>query len=386
MPSAYPFAVSENGAAMRILTLALCLTLVSCEGATSPATRLPSSAPSISDSAGDPQILFVGDRDGTPRLFVIGADGFSNAIPLGNPPAPTTIADYAPSWSPDGRLIAHHRLGSDGRDSLVVIEAASAMEVMAVDVGFPPAGAADLSWAPDGDRVAYWSTGEASNEIRVLDLAAGDTTVLAPNPGADRFPAWAPTGDRIAFWSDRAGRGELWLVDTDAGADPVAIAEVGVANSAAAWSPDGSLIASVVQVGPDRWSTQLMTSRGETVAVLPAAGSSVNAAWSPDGTRLAYWDVGATRAQLLLFEPGDTEPMQLGPAVFTSAIVLASHPTPAWPPAPSWSSSGDRLVAELRHGDGSASLLTVSVATNAWRILDQVAGSAFSPSWKPGDP
>lgn len=154
-----------------------------------------------------------------------------------------------------------------------MIDAPTGAEIVTVDVGFPPAGAADVSWSPDSRQVAYWSTGDASNEVRVLDLATGETTTPAGNPAADRFPAWDPSGHRLAFWSDRSGRGELWLVGSD-DAEPVAIAEVGVADSPPAWSPDGSLIAATVQFGPNRWMTELMT---------PEAGSCWPATEPPLG-------------------------------------------------------------------------------------------------------
>lgn len=109
--------------------------------------------------------------------------------------------------------------------------------------------------SPDGKRLAYVhksDSAEAGGELRVLDVASGDSrrlvdpAVLKPTFDGDRpqinSPSWSPAGDRIAFLkATEGGGGFLLTADPDTGAvqapDKPLFADFGYS-----WSPDGRRI------------------------------------------------------------------------------------------------------------------------------------------------
>lgn len=344
----------------------------------------PSPAASLADNG--PEIVFAGAAADGSDLYLLDIDRPEDAQALDPGPSSLSGVEYAPVWSPDGRRLAHHTLTADGRDALVVFDLDTGRQAATVDVGFPPVGAVEASWSPEGSRLAYWSTSDASNEIRVLDVATGTSSNLTDHPSADRFPAWSPSENLLAFWTDRSGRGELWLMASD-GTGPRALAEIGAAHAPSAWSPAGQRLVTTIQRAPTQWISAVLDLEGQRLGEFPALGSSVGGAWSPDGRRVAYWDVVGPVPQLMVADEDGNNATAIGPHPGSAAgAVLASHPSGIWPPAPSWSPTGDQLVAGWPRDDGSSALLLAIPASGEWRVLEGPTLSAASPAWRPTRP
>jgi TolB protein len=101
------------------------------------------------------QIAFTSDRAGTPQIYVVGVDGL-------NLRRITTNDSWAdrPTWSP----------------------------------------------APFNEIAYAGRTGPAF-DIKVYDLAAGQTRQITFGEGSNESPAYSPNGRHIAFASTRNGRG-----------------------------------------------------------------------------------------------------------------------------------------------------------------------------------
>lgn len=149
----------------------------------------------------------------------------------------------------DGTLFVVGRRESDGpgywlyrigMDDVVGIVTGVPGLVVANPEGY---GSADIS--PDGTRLAYLN----SLELRVVDLATGAVTVLAPDA---RSPRWSPNGNRIAFLAPNGGtrlpyEGTPTVVNVDGSGRTQIYHEQ--FSPGLAWSPDGKYVLGALATG-----------------------------------------------------------------------------------------------------------------------------------------
>ena len=168
----------------------------------------------------------VGDSD---RIFVARADGtVVREVTRGS-------ADWFPSWSPRGGLIAfdrdesNERTGVERRNVYVVRPDGTGLRRLTSGWNVGPA------WSPDGRRIA-WTCGDD-----VCVMTADGKRKRRVTSGDD--PGWAPDGKRLVFegggpsggaalFTIRIGRAPVPLTDEAAGGD-----------TSPDWSPDGKWIA-----------------------------------------------------------------------------------------------------------------------------------------------
>ncbi len=70
----------------------------------------------------------------------------------------------------------------------------------------------DVSWSPDGRRVAYAWNRDGNFDIWVQSIDGGDPTRVTSSPADETQPAWSPDGQRLVFRSEDDGGG-LFTVD-----------------------------------------------------------------------------------------------------------------------------------------------------------------------------
>jgi Tol biopolymer transport system component len=98
---------------------------------------------------------------------------------------------------------------------------------------FGPGLQTDVTWSPDGQRLAYASDRTGNFDIWVQSLG-GEPTQLTTSPEDDTTPTWGPDGSSIAFRSERDGGG-IFLVPALGGAAR-RLTTFGIHP---AWMPDG---------------------------------------------------------------------------------------------------------------------------------------------------
>jgi dipeptidyl aminopeptidase/acylaminoacyl peptidase len=199
-----------------------------------------------------------------------------------------------PAARSDG-LLAFQSLGNEAAPSALAIVWEGRQAPVAL--GNAPGGLeAEVSWSPDGRRIAFMS--QAEDPAGDIFVARVDGTRLVevqnltprnssdPFPQPDRTPAWSPDGARIAFTTYRAGGAAIWVMNTD-GTGARAVTSPGAyGDFEPSWSPNGDSIAFqrsdavTVRVGT-------VASTGGVPRFLAWPAKAYNPAWSPDG-RLAF--------------------------------------------------------------------------------------------------
>jgi len=145
------------------------------------------------------RICFTSNRDGNPELYVMNRDG-SNVRRITNSPA----IDTTPTWSPNGTQIA---FTSDraGTPQIYVV-GADGLNLRRITTN--DSWADRPTWAPAPfNEIAYAGRTGPAFDIKVYDLATGETRQITFGEGSNESPAFSPNGRHIAFASTRGGRG-----------------------------------------------------------------------------------------------------------------------------------------------------------------------------------
>lgn len=252
------------------------------------------------------------------------------------------------------------------------------------------------SLSPDGRYVAYTVSRRAgrgdTGELRALEIATGETSILADNIDLRIAPVWSAGADAVAVrrsaWQDTSGSfqllrvdlagGETLLVDADAGLFPIGFSPDGVWLYFAALSPAGTDLTRVPASG-GTGDPRALLSDGGAGEPLAHLSDGVARDWhlSPDGARLAYLAQPATDA---------------GSAFVARVLDLATGGVTAAGAGagvaqfnPVWETSGALTVGTLTSGEGGVALrLGIGGAASSLRALAAPAGGFDVPlAWSP---
>ena len=272
-------------------------------------------------------------------ISVLGGSARTVARPGMSPrwrPDGQRIGYIVPSWASKSRALEFWTVRPDGSDKTQAF--VDSTSVISNRVGF--------AWSPDGTRVAWLRSFEAStyNEIMVRDLASGRERQITQDHKVIDEVTW-DSRDEILFSSNRGGATNIWLMRASGG-KPIQVTrgagpDLGIRISADSrrllylvkeplvrigwWdvatgeqgrltredqpytfprpSPDGRKIAVTVQ-DPDavRSGAVVVMNRDGTEprTVVPAEASATTYDWSPDGRHMAWASAPATNDSIAL--------------------------------------------------------------------------------------
>ncbi|MBL0160503.1 MAG: PD40 domain-containing protein [Bryobacterales bacterium] len=243
------------------------------------------------DWSPDGRHIVVDDKDSPNDSFGIYLIDITNGRrTLLAKPAPESIGDVEPRFSPDGRLVSFVRMATRFQYELFTVP---------VTGGAPQARTADNrlisghDWAPDGSAIYFGSNRDGGFRVWRASVSTANlvsdltpTSIASANPiqlsvartgnklvysdllqdlniwrlhlsgagkpetawtrvvastGEDILPYLSPDGTRLCFLSDRSGEQELWITAAD-GTAPMQLTRGHHRPVAGRWSPDGKTI------------------------------------------------------------------------------------------------------------------------------------------------
>jgi hypothetical protein len=203
--------------------------------------------------------------------------------------------DFAPFWSPDGRLLAFRSRSKQGYGWICVASSDQDQVTKIVD----EASSEDqIAWSPDGKYIAYSSSSSGTANIFLFELATKRNYQITSGEASDQSPSWSRSGSLLVFSSNRTGQNEIWLRTSSTGEERQLTTDGG--NTHPAVSPTGER---VVWIKQGKGVVILDQRTGVTVRPEAPRNVAFAPAWSPDGKYLAVtacdwgsWDIYLIRS------------------------------------------------------------------------------------------
>jgi TolB protein len=152
------------------------------------------------------KIAFMSNRDGNSEIYVMNRDG-SNVTRLTNNPE----IDVTPTWAPSGNQIAFTSQRT-GTPQIWTIgpDGSGLRRISSESYADRP------TWSPAPyNEIAFAAKTGPGFDIKILNIATGETRQITFGEGTNESPAWSPNGRHLAFVSTRAGRNQIFSVDRD---------------------------------------------------------------------------------------------------------------------------------------------------------------------------
>ncbi|MFN2384607.1 MAG: Tol-Pal system beta propeller repeat protein TolB [Gemmatimonadota bacterium] len=221
------------------------------------------------------KLAFASRRRGDKEIYVVDYDGH-NAYRVTS----TDTINMTPDWRGGGEICFTTFITGDP-DLYCAPSGGGSARPLSNHKGLDMA----PSWSPDGRRLAHTLTKDGNAEIYVLDAGARRLRRLTYSLGIDTAPSWSPNGRAIAFESDRGGSAQIFSMDAE-GANLRQLTFGGEAHSPA-WSPPGDRIAYVERIG-GRFQIVTTGADGGGRQVMTSVGDNEDPTWSPDGLHLGF--------------------------------------------------------------------------------------------------
>jgi Tol biopolymer transport system component len=159
------------------------------------------------------------------------------------------VVTFSPALSPSGELIAVMTNRWEDLD-VAILSAKDGKIIRNLTKGFTNKyeyltygafqGKKDITWSPDGNRVAFFARREDERVLVVHDALSGDLEerISIPEVDDELSPAWSPDGRWIAFEGNRNGVVDIFALELST-REVVNLTQDPFYDGNPSWSPDG---------------------------------------------------------------------------------------------------------------------------------------------------
>lgn len=327
-------------------------------------------------------VAFSAGYNGNADVYIVPSEGGQPRRLTWHP-----YEDSVRGWTPDGKSV----LFTSNRE--VMTRGGQQIFAVSIDGGLPTAmpmpQASDVSFSPDGRRVAYqlftpaqWGTsgwdryrGGRTPPIWIFDLTAHGIEKIPHDRVNDTDPMWV--GSAVYFLSDRAGRVNLFMYDTASHAvtqlthhDDWDIESAAATNDAIIYDLGGRL--HLFDIAPKKERALTLALRPDLPQLHPqwkdASRGITTGVLSPKGARAAF----STRGDIF------TVPLKHGDARNLTRSTGANDRDPLWSPdgqKVAWvSDETDRFELIIAAQDGTGERRRISLGDGVYYFL-----KAWSP-------
>jgi TolB protein len=173
-------------------------------------------------------------------------------------------------WSPDGKRLMYVRGKLSIGDTKITIVNVDGTNISEIATGFNPA------WAPDGNRIVYAGCQPNTTQcgLFVYDLRTKAATLITRDSGSS--PQWSPRGDKIVYQASVGGGVNIFTVNPDGSGQKQLTANKGNTGQPT-WSSDGNFIFYRSDQEGKEWAIFLMRADGTDKRLLiPKAAPDAN--------------------------------------------------------------------------------------------------------------
>lgn len=143
-------------------------------------------------------------------------------------------------------------------------------------------------WSKDGTQIYFSSRRDGNDEIYVMKADGGSAKRLTNNPARDVHPSLSTDGTELVFVSDRDGNSDLYIMATD-GSTTERLTSTPIKEYNPQWSTAGEQIACYTSADGEKDKVVVIdAASGETRRVGNDTARNTFPTWSADGLTVVY--------------------------------------------------------------------------------------------------
>lgn len=203
---------------------------------------------------------------------------------------------WNPAWTRDGTEIMYAAGSGEATLWRVPVDGSGQPQRLPVsEAGFSPA------IAPQGNRLAYARMMGDRNLYRLPlsapGVASGPPARFAASTRTEMSPEYSPDGRTIAFSSGRSGNSDIWTCNYE-GRDCVQVSRTGFYSGTPRFSPDGKRIAFDMR-GQKSWDVYVMDIEGgQPLLLSQSPADDYIPGWSADGEWIHFSSTRTGRSEI----------------------------------------------------------------------------------------